>query len=317
MGATGRDVHIDVPLSQVAIAYKPDYMIADQIAPVVSVNKQSDGYYIWNIADAYRVEEDKRAPGVEANVITRAVSSGTYFADNYALKDRIPYEDIENADAGFIFTERSARTEFVKSKLMLAMEYRVALQCTSTSNVGSSSTTASGWTDYTNSRPISDIKTGLNNIEDSTGQRPNSIIFGRYAWRHFTENSDVIDRVYGNVTNGKQARMIGIEHAKAVFEVERVLVGGAYYNSADEGQSASLSQIWNDNVLVYYAPMKPRKDVPSFMYSFRWNKIMNMTAEVHQLPRAKAEEVELGYYQDEKITASTLAFLITGVGSSQ
>lgn len=316
MGATGKDVHIDVPLSNVAIGYKPDNMIADQIAPIVPVNKQSDGYYIWSAADAYRIENDKRAPGTEANVITRSVSSGTYFADNYALKDRIPYEDIENADMGFVITERTSRVEFVKSKLMLAMEFRVGQQCTSTSNVGSYDTMNSAWTDYTNSRPIADLKLGLNAIEDRTGQKPNSIIFGGYAWRHFAENSDVISRVYGEQTNGKTARMIGIEHAKAIFEVERVLVGGAYYNSADEGQAASLSSIWNDNVLMYYAPLKPRKDVPSFMYSFRWKKIMNMTTEVHQLPRAKAEEVEVGYYQDEKITASSLSFLIIGVGSS-
>jgi len=317
MGATGRDVHVDVALSNVAIAYRPEGMIADQIAPIVPVNKQSDAYYIWSAADAFRVEDDKRAPATEANVITRSVSSGTFFADNYALKDRIPYEDIENADAGFIFTERASRTQYVKDKLMLSMEYRVAMQCTSGSNIGSYDTTNSAWTDYTNARPIADIKTGMNVVEDTTGQRPNSIIFGRYAWRHFVENSDVIDRVYGNVTNGKTARMIGIEHAKAVFECDRVLVGGAYYNSTEEGQTLSLSQLWNDNVLIYYAPMRPRKDVPSFMYAFRWNKVMQMTAAVHQLPRAKAEEVELGYYQDEKITASTLGFLITGVGSAQ
>ncbi|HPA76841.1 MAG TPA: hypothetical protein PK888_13610, partial [Deltaproteobacteria bacterium] len=83
-GFTGHDVHIDVPLSQVAIAYNPRGFIADQIAPMVGVNKQSDGYYIWDIADAYRVEDSKRAPGAEANVIERSVSSGTYFAKNYA-----------------------------------------------------------------------------------------------------------------------------------------------------------------------------------------------------------------------------------------
>lgn len=317
MGATGRDVHIDVPLSNIAIAYRPDGMIADQIAPIVPVNKQSDGFYIWSLADAYRTEDDLRAPGTEANIITRSLSSGTYFADNYALKDRIPYEDIQNADAGFVFTERSSRVEYIKDKLMLNMELRIANQCTSGSNVGSYSAVASSWTDYTNSDPLTDIKTAINNVEDATGQRPNSIILGRYAWRHFQENAAVISRVYGNVTQGKTARMIGMEHAKALFEVERVLVGGAYRNTADEGQSASLSQLWNDNALIYYAPMKPRKDKPSFMYGFRWNKIMNMAAKVYQLPRASAEEIELGYYQDEKITSSALGFLITGVGSSQ
>ncbi len=319
--STGRDVHIDVPLSNVAIAYRPEGFIVDQISPIIPVRKQSDSYYIWSIEDAYRIEDDKRAPATEANVISREVSSGTFFCKNYALKDRIPYEDLKNADVGWVWSERSSRAEMVKDKLMLNWEYRTAEQVTSGSNVGSYSAVASAWSDETvgNSDPINDLNTAINNVEDATGQRPNSLIYGRLAWRLFREHDDVIDRIHGNTGQATGARMVNLNHVKALFEIERVLVGGTYRNTADEGQTVSLSKIWNDQVLAYYAPMTPRKDKPSFMYSFRWPVIANLTmgAEVHQLPRAKAEEVEIGYYQDEKITASTLAFLVTGVGSAQ
>lgn len=320
-GFTGHDVHIDVPLSQVAIAYTPKNLIADQIAPIVPVAKQSDGYYVWDIGDAYRVEDSNRAPGTEAHVIERAVSSGTYFAKNYAFKDRIPYEDLKNADASGVFLERQSRAEFIKSKLYLDWERRVALKVTSGTNVGSYSAVASGWTERrTNySNPIGVINTAILNVEGVTGVRPNSIIFGRYAWQLFREHQDVIDRLYGTAGAPAGGRVVGVEGAKSLFELERVLVGGGYYNSTNEGLTETLAKIWNDQVLVYYAPMAASKTEPSFMYSFRWNAIpgMDMTAEVFDLPRNKAEEVQLGYYQDEKITASKLAFLITGVGSSQ
>jgi len=315
--ATGHDVHIDVPLSNMAIAYRPEGMIGDLIAPVVSVQKQSDSYWVFAVQDAFRTEDDKRAPGDEAKRISRSISTDTFFCDNYALKDHIPYEDLENADAATVVTERSARAEWIKDRLMLNKELRVAQQCTSGSNVGSYSAIASGWTDYTNADPIADINTAINNVEDLTGYRPNRIVFGGYAWRHFRENSGVIDRVYGIAGQGSPTRLVSRENAKAIFEVEQILVGGAYYSSTEEGQAASLSQLWNDNVLAYYAPMTPNTKRPSFMYSFRWNKIMNMQAEIFQLPRAKAEQVQLGYYEDEKITGATLAFLLTGVGSSQ
>lgn len=319
MGSTGRDVHIDVPLSNIAIAYRPDNMIADQICPIVPVNKQSDGFYIWDIADAFRTENDKRAPATEANVITRSVSSGTYFADNYALKDKIPYEDLENADAGYVFNERSSRVEFVKDKLMLNWELRTVQLVTSGSNVGSYSAVGSAWTDHVagNSNPINDINTAINNVEDLTGYKANSIVFGRKAWREFREHADVISRLYGNaLAPTGSARIVTINGAKALFEVDKVLIGGAYYNTAEEGQSNSLSAMWGDHVLIYYVPLRPRKDRPSFMYGFRWNKIASMQAEIRQNNLIKAEEIELGYYQDEKITASNLAFLITNVTSS-
>lgn len=318
MGLTGRDVHIDVPLSNVAIAYRPEGFIADQLFPIVPVPKQSDGYYIWSLADVYRVEDDLRAPGTEANKVEFTVSSATFFCINRALKHTLPYEDIKNADAGFIFTERSARAEFVKDKLYLAWEYRAATKMTSGSNVGSYSAIASGWTG-SGADPIEDLNTAINNIEDATGQKPNSIVFGRYAWRVFRENSAVLNKFYGTAGASATGRLVTQNMVKDLFEMERLLVGGAYRNSNDEGQSASLSLMWGDNVLVYYAPMQPRKDKPSFGYSFRWNEVpgMNMTAEVFDDPKKKCEEIQLGYYQDEKITASALGFLLTGVGSSQ
>lgn len=318
-GYTGHDVHIDVPLSNLAIAYRPEGFIADQICPIVPVRKQSDSYLIWDIADAYRVESTLRAPGTEANVIERTVSSGTFFCKNYALKDRIPYEDIVNADANQIFFERSARAEFLKDKLYLDWEYRVAKQVTSGTNCYSYSAVASAWTGYANATPINNINTAINVIQDATGQKPNSIIFGLYAWRNFCNCTQVLDRIFGSVGAGPNGRLVAEEQIKTLFSLERVLVAGAYRNSAEEGQSASLSEIWKDNVLVYYAPLAPRKDKPSFMYAFRWAGVqgMDMTAEVFTDDKKKAEEVQLGYYQDEKITASGLSFLITGVGSSQ
>lgn len=317
--STGKQLHVNVPLTQIAMAYEPKGMIPDQIGPVVTVNKQSDAYTIYSIAEAYQIEEDKRAPGTEAQVIYRSISSDTYFADNYALKDDIPYEDIQNADAGLLLTKRSERVKYIKNKLYLNWEYRLALQCTSTSNIGSSSAVGSNWSDATdgNSDPIGDILTAKDNVYYVTGYEPNRVIFSRRAWRYFREHGNVIARLYGQQTSAK-GRIVTVSQAKDLLELEHVYIGKALYNSNQEGQSVSLTDIWGTDVLVYYAPNNPTAQEPSFMYSFRWNKVpgMDMTAQIHQLPRSYKEQVELGYYQDEKITGSTLGFLITDVRSS-
>lgn len=315
MPHSGRRVHIDRPLSNMAIGYKPEGMIVDQLAPIIPVQKQSDGFYVWDQSELFRTEDDKRAPGTEANVLTRSLSSDTFFCKNYALKDRVPYEDIENSDAKQIFFERGVRAEGIKDTLMLNWENRTAAQVTNTSNVGSSSAVGSAWTDYTNSDPIADILTAMNNVEDLTGYRPNSIAMSGTAWRHFRENSEVISRVFGNQTSSK-GRVVSREQAAALFEVDRFIIAGAYKNGSEENQTLSLTRIWGDHCLIYYAPLTARKDKPSFMYSFRWTKIMNMQAKVFQLPKAEAEEVQLGYYQDEKITSANLGFLVTNVTSS-
>ena len=321
-GATGHDLHIDQHLSNVAIDYEPTGMIADVLAPIVDVPKQSDTYTIWDHADAFRIEDDKRAPGTEANKIERSVSSEAYFADNYALKMPLTLEDRENMDPVFIGKMREGRTKFIKSKLMLAWEQRAAQLCTSGSNVGSYATITSDWiesrTGY--STPLANCWTAIYNVADSTGYKPNRCVMGEVAWRYFRRHADVISIIHGNTGNkdAKGARYASEENFKAIFELDAFHVGRAYYNSAGEGQSASLSMLWGDYVLFYYGPSAPSMEEPSFMYSFRWNKpgLPNMIAERHPFdPKTKSEEIELGYYQDEKITAKNLGFLITHVTS--
>lgn len=317
--STGRDLHVDIPLSQVAIKYRPEGFIADQLAPSVGVNKQSDSYYVWNIADAHRVIDDYRAPGQKARSMTRSVSSDTFFCKNHALSHPLPYEDIINADAAEVFTGRSIVAESILDQLYLNKEYRLAMQCTSGSNVGSYTTVASAW-NGSGSDPIADIDTAIDNIMGVTGVRPNSIVFGWNTWKSLKRHADIIDGVYGDgAAQRGGARVPGMDGIKSLFGLERALIGGTYYNSADENQSASLSALWNDVCLLYYAPMTPRKDKPSFMYSFDWDKVkgFNRQAQVFDKPDRGAEKVQVGFYEDNKITASALGFLITGCNSSQ
>jgi len=319
MAATGRDLHINVPLSNIAMQYRPQGMIADLVAPIVSVQKQSDSYPVWSQGDALRIETDIRAPGMEANKITRDVSTDTYFARNYALKVDLTLEDRENMDPGFIGELRAGRAKFLKSKISLNWEKRLANQVTSGSNVGSYSTVTSDWMDsaIANSTPIANIETAISNVQDSTGYKPNRILMGELAWRYFRRHLSVVNILHGNTGSGSP-RYATREQVKALFELDELIIGGAYYNSAAEGQTAVVAPMWLDYVLVYFAPMAPSTEEPSFMYSFRWAKgsLPNMGIEVHPFnAKTKSEEIEIGYYQDEKICSANLGFLLTHVTS--
>jgi hypothetical protein len=318
--ATGHDLHIDQNLTKVAINYSPATLIAPQIAPVVPVAKQSDYYVVWDQGDILRVETDNRAPGTEANKITRSVSSGQYYADNYALKTQLTLEDRENMDAVYVKELRGGRAKYVVDKLGLGWEKRCADICTSGGNVYSYSAVASAWTEFRNgySDPLTDILTGLDVIQDATGIRPNSCLMGGQAWRNFRWHADIIDALHGDTGRGNP-RFATREQAKSLLEVDRFIVGEGYYNSAAEGQSQTLTPIWADHVLLYYAPLAPTTEDASFMYTFRWSKpgLPTMTVERHPFDsKTKAEEIEVGVYQDEVVTASTLAYLITNVTSS-
>lgn len=299
-----------------AIGFTENATIAGTIAPVVTVDKQSDRYAVFSRADAYRTENDKRSPGGEANKISRSVSSDTYFSNNYALKYPVTLEDRENADPIYRQNLINDAAGYVSRKLALGWEVRVRDLCFTTANVGSSAGVNSAWSDPANSNPIGDITTALDNVQDTTGTRPNRLVFGLAAWRSLRRNNQILNRIFGTNNGGGFPSVAQVAN---LLEVEQILVGQAYYNSAEEGLAESLSPLWGDSMLAYYAPGAPSRDLPSFMYSFRWAVpgLPNMQAERHPFdPKTKSEEVEVGYYQDEKITGSEYGFLLVAVNSS-
>lgn len=312
--ATGRDLHIDVALSNMAIGYRPEGFIADMIFPVVPVQKQSDMYYVFSRADRLRIESTTRAPGTRAKQVTEDIGSGTYFAKNYALSAPAVLEDKVNADPLLLSALLNGKSTYLLDKLMLDMESRVARMVCSGTNVGSSAAVGSAWSGAGD--PLGNINAALDNVRFSNGVRANRIVFGLEAWKSFRRDSTIRNIIFGTNNGGGYP---SVQQVKELLEVDEVLIGGAFQNTTQEGQAEALSTIWKDNVLVYYAPPTPSIERPSFGYNFRWAAagLPNMQVERHPYDsRTKSEDIEVGYYQDEKITGASYGFLLKSVNSS-
>lgn len=313
--STGRDLHLDANLTQMAMGYRAVGTIAEAVMPIVTVQKQSDKYVVWSRKETLSIEDTARAPGTEAKKLSRSVSSGTYFAKNFALKHALTLEDRENMDAAYYAELVTGTGAYLLDKLMLDWDRRVSLLVNSTSNVGSSATVTSAWTGAGN--PIGNLNTAIDNVRYATGYRPNRLLFGSRAWNSFRRDSTVRNLIYGTNNGGG---FVSRQQTAELFEVDQILVAEALFNSANEAQPENLQLVYPDNVLVYYAPPTPTREAPSFAYSFRWAApgLPNMVAERHPFDtKIKSEEVEVGYYQDEVITGKEYGFLVTAVNSSQ
>ncbi len=52
--STGRDLHIDTPLSNVVVGRRPDGFIADQLLPITQVSKRSEVFYKYDHMESRR-----------------------------------------------------------------------------------------------------------------------------------------------------------------------------------------------------------------------------------------------------------------------
>lgn len=324
--ATGRDLHIDGPLSEILVNYRPEGFIADRIFPLVTVGKQSDLFYQFQQSDLWRVPDTTRAPMTAAKRVNFNVASQTYYAKNYALATGIPIEDAINADQ--MLSLRENKGKFLVDILALDYENRVASLVCNTSNVGtfcalaiaSGTAGSTGCWDAATASPIVDIDNAIQRVRDASGYLPNNIVFGWLAWQKFRRHANVRAQLFpsagGTTPSGGvvQPNMVS-----GLFDIPNVSVAGVMRNTAAEGLAQSLADIWGPHVAVFYTPPRPSREVPSFGYSFRW--------QAPGLPTALTAEdlgydkvlhgnlLEVGMYQDEKIVSTLLGTLVGSVSS--
>lgn len=307
--AVGRDLYLDLPLSQTVVDYRQEGMIADMLAPVVPVFKQSGAIVEFSQADRWRIVDDRRAPGTEAKRFTTDVSSTLYYCANHALQTGVTIEDRNNADPVFAAHLLSNGATMLADKLQLNWENRIGLKVTSATNVGSSAAVSSIWTGA-GADPLADLNRAIDNVRYATGYRPNRMVFGPKAWDGFRRHSSVRNIIYGTNNGGG---FVNQTQVKSLFEMDQILVAGTFANTAEENITASINAIWGPSVLVYYAPLTPSIDRPSFMYSYRLSSpgIPNMQVERHPYnSKTKTDDIEVGYYQDENIVGKRFGFLV-------
>lgn len=319
-----RELHIDTHLTDVAINYRPQTFIADQIAPIIPVNKESNSYPIFSRFENFAIEDTSRARGTEAKKITRSVSSANYLVRNYALGFDVPIEDLANMDDAFRGIMDLGAAKYLVGKLGLGMEKRVIDLANVSTNVATTFLVGSSWTAAAAANqgdPFSAVMQVIEFQQGQTGQRPNSILMGWKTWNYMRRNYNMRNLINGvNNKGGPVSR----QAVQDIFEVDRFVISEALWHTANENAVNSGQLTANpiqDKLFVYYAPMAASREDPSWMYSFRWTPSgypAPMVVERHAYDtRKKIETIEAGYFQDERITGFDYAAALAGVGSGQ
>lgn len=314
--ATGRDLHIDMPLSNVVVGRRPDGFIADQVLPITPVGKQSNLYYKFNFREWYRHEPNisLRAPRAEARKLYFTVSSDAYFAKNYALGTDWTVEDEVNADEVLRWAESSA--VFLADKLMIDYEYRIAALALNSSNVNTIFVAASNWI-ATSSTPLQDMLTWKENFRQLTGKVPNTMIIPETVMRYLRINTQMRGIAFGNNNGG----MITPQNISAMVGIPKVLVPTIQINTAVEAdpQGGSLADVWggNGHFWMMYTDTLAGMFTDTWAQAFRWTSPMfNTPMAVQRYPfnaKTRTFDIEASYYQDEKVVSSDLAIRVSSL----
>lgn len=309
-------VHLDKMLTNISIGYKNEQYISDQIFKTVSVEKQSDRYYVFGM-DKFRANGDLRAPGTEANEITWTFSDDTFFTEGHALRTQIADEEILNADESLQLETEA--TELVQEGILLNKEVDAAAKVLDPNNyhadlkltLGAAGAPAK-WSDYQNSDPRMDIAKAKAAMHAKAGVRPNTLIISEA-----TLNVLLMHPKLAQMIQYVQTPVLAMEQLKLLLGVGDILVGSAMKSTvtnvgqAEAGSVEPLNYIWgNSAVLAYIAPSAGRRQI-SLGYTFAWNKGgmgSVQTRKWYETGR-KATVIESEFFYAHKIISPYAGFL--------
>lgn len=283
---TVTDVHVNVPLTNISIAYiqQQQAFRAAEIFPLIPVQKMSDKYFYYTKDYWFTNEAKVRADGAESEGTGYGVdSSNSYSCDIYALHHDLGDRVVLNADSPLNMQRDS--TLFLTQKLLLAREKKFVdnffvdtawttevdgcTAATLTAGYGTPETAIAYWNDYTNSTPVLDIRHYKMAMASATGFVPNTLVLGPHVFEALCMHPDILERVKYGGTPGSPA-VVSEQALAQVLGIDRVVVPMAVLNSAGEGKTASYDFLYGKHALLCYSNPTPSLLTPSAGYTFGW-----------------------------------------------
>ena len=284
------NVHKDQILSNISIMYRNAAYVGTELMPIVPVKKKSDIYYMYDsIADRFRIPKTLRAPKTESRTVDWKVTTDGYNCDEHALNDLI--DDIERDNADKPLNLEVDTVEFLTDILQLGLEMRIKdiLEANLSANAPSVK-----WDVYTDgSDPIGDIETGKNAIHAVIFKEPNVLLLGKAVYDKLKHHPNILDRI-----KYVQKGVVTPELMASVFEVEKVIVGKAGYNTAKEGKTAVYDYLWGKNAILAYVEPKPGIKKFSLGYTFQSQAFQTRRARIET---KHSDWFEVGDIETEKM----------------
>lgn len=320
---TAGDVHVNMPLTNVSIAFMQaaDHFISDQVFPSVPVEKQSDRYYTYDRNYFNRDEMQVRAPGTESKGGDFTVdNTPSYYAPVYAFHHDI--DDQLRANADSVLNPDREATELVSMKALIKREklWTASFFAPSiwTGDLTGVAAAPSGaqflqW-NQSSSTPIEDIRAGITSMLGLTGFEPNTLVLGKQVFDKLIDHPEIIDRVKYGQTYSQGIARVGVPELQALFGIPKVIISKCIETTSKEGQASQTSSfIAGKNALLCYAAPNPGLMTPSAGYTFSWTGFLGAGAAGQRIKRFRmewlsADRIEIEMAMQQKLISADLGY---------
>jgi hypothetical protein len=301
-------------LTAIAIGYKNRDvdLIADLVLPRTGRVGKQFRYTRYSAVDPYTLVSTRVARRAEPTVLD---FGGTFVNDeciDFGLDDILPndeviaWEEMQKPSSGGMVSPMAKSTSLLTSLLMLDREVRVAnLVFAQATYPAANRVTLSGtsqWSDFTNSNPVQAIMAAL----DVPLFRPNTLVFGQATWTQLRQHPRMVTAILGNQVN---AGAVTREQVASFFEVQRVIVGAGFVNTARKGQAATMSRVWGKHAAaLFVSEDMANADQPTFGFTAEFGQRIAGTMDEPKMGLRGSVRIRVGESVKEVIAANDAGY---------
>lgn len=307
----GSTIHVDKPLSTLATAYVNNELIGLKIVPEIMVEKTSDKFHKRNKANGLRITDQPIVGNLEVPAqIDQGVTQSTFACEDYALQAKVSVRDQGNADAPLNLMQDAALD--VASRLRLAQEMRIASLLQTSGNYNSNNVSTLSGADRWDSAGGGDPLGVIDSLRSNVWPAPNGKLvcwMGIEVWNKLKRHPQILGLLNGGATTATPAMVSKMKMAE-LLEVDELLVGEAWKETANPAAASSVSRVWGKYLGLARVVTAPTSRTLHLASSFAFGPMNAFTWLDEEPGLLGAYHVKLSHSTDELIVADDAGALV-------
>jgi len=170
------------------------------------------------------------------------------------------------------------------------------------------------WSTAATCTPKADVKAAIQTVRGNTGMNPTDIVFSLKVFENVMISAEI--KAYLQYTN---------PHLLTGFEAQRqmlsayfglnVIVAGPVYDSAKEGQAASVTDIWDDEYAMVFVKSTGDLRSPGLGRTFIWSADSpeNVNVESYREEQTRADIIRVRHHYVAKILKPEFGYLMSNI----
>lgn len=280
-----------------------------RIAPVLPVNVHAAAYFVYDTSNFTDIPTDiRRGPSAPFKRLTSKLSSDTFLCKDFGIEEPMDKLEIQMYNS-FFAADKSAMERAVR---VVAVNHELRVRNMARAVTQTASPTVK-WGAATGTTIVKDIEAGKSVVRAQIGVIPNLLTLP-YDVFVALRNAPELKAYFSYVQGG----LLTLDNLKAVLGFDDIVISGTILNSANEGQTASLGDIWTNEAFMSYSQESADPKALNFARTFNWSAaagsgpsgISTFTYDENEID---SRIVRARQYTDEKVVAAGAGYYLSAV----